>query len=136
MKKGLRIVKHFTIALNESNYNTINIRMISSNVFKTKINENEVLLYVKGRSEKPFKWGVTRNIVKKLESQNLDWYIILLYSTNQSGYFLSSGEVIEKINRKIWPLANDGDYKPAEGNYLKNCKKFTNIDELINLIDN
>jgi len=98
---------------------------ISKNVFRLSGNF-ESLIYVKGRGEEPHRWGVTKNVVKRLEDQNIPWFVILLFNTPETGYLLSQSDVRSYIS-SVWPLGSDGDYKTASGSYLSNNAPFHSI---------
>ncbi len=128
MKKrnGGQLVKDFVHLLNNRPEFNVTNASISRNVFKVSGNI-EFLLYVKGRSGDPHKWGVTKNVVERLESQTLPWFVILLFDSSETGFILTYGDVRNYI-RNIWPLGADGDYKPATGTYLSNNSPFYSID--------
>jgi len=89
----------------------------------------ECIIYFKVRSARPYKWGVTANRILELIKSNKEYYLILLYESPHTGYFLTS----EDVNRylSIWPLARDGDYKPAVGSYLQFNQPFLSFPELL-----
>src|SRR5437588_8846375 len=91
------------------------------------------LLYVKGRDEAPYRWGVTANVVARLKGQTLSWNTVLLYESRDTGYFLTSGDVLYCI-QKVWPLGADGDYKPATGTYLSRATPFSSFPALLALL--
>jgi hypothetical protein len=101
---------------------------ISRNILKISGSVN-CLIYFKIRSARPYKWGVTANRLLELERSNQKYYIILLYESPHTGYFLTS----EDVNRylSIWPLVSDGDYKPAAGSYLQFNEPFLSFSELL-----
>lgn len=81
-------------------------------------------------SHPPYRWGVTANVVAKLQKQSKPWVVVLFFNSYETGYLLSSSDVINYISKKVWPLANDGDYKPAApGSYLANNTPFNSLDE-------
>ena len=132
--KGTRLVYDFTNALNTLKNISINRTAISRNVFEFKGHVN-CLLYVKGRAEQPYRWGVTANVIERLQAQQKKWYIILLFESCQKGYFLSSDDV-EHYVRNVWPLGRDGDYKPATGSYLARNTAFYSIKDFIGILEN
>lgn len=87
------------------------------------------LIYFKVRSALPYKWGVTANRIKELNISNKKWHLVLLYESPSTGYFLTSEEVNRYLT--IWPLANDGDYKPAAGSYLDFNEPFLSFPEFL-----
>ena len=102
---------------------------ISRQVFEMTGSKN-CLLYVKSRSAHPFKWGVTANVIDRLKNQDLPWFVILLFLSYETGYLLSSNDVKYYI-KGVWPLAADGDYKPAEGTYLSKSNPFNSVKRCI-----
>jgi hypothetical protein len=91
------------------------------------------LLYVKGRSGAPYRWGVTANVIARLRGQTLPWNIVLLYESKDTGYFLTSGDVLHCI-QSVWPLGADGDYKVATGSYLSRAAPFSSFPALLALL--
>lgn len=75
------------------------------------------LIYVHGRANAPYRWGVTNNVLTRLRRQKLPWFVVLLHDGAQTGYVLSAAEVAH-CTESVWPLGADGDYKPAVGSYL------------------
>lgn len=129
--KGLKIAEEFVRLTGLDTSLKIRRSQISKSVY---LFNTDVLLYIKTISKEPYKWGVTKNVVTRLNSQELTWYVILLFNTHESAYVLNSDETKYYINNKIWPIGADGDYKPASGNYLAKNKPiygFANILEKI-----
>jgi len=135
MKKltGSQIVNEFIQRLSIiPNYN-ISYSSISRNVYKISSNY-ESLLYVKGRAEEPHRWGVTKNVIKRLEDQYIPWFVILLFNTPETGYLLTESDVRSYIS-SVWPLGSDGDYKTAPGSYLSNNFPFHSLDIFLEQIE-
>jgi len=88
------------------------------------------LLYIKARAEEPLRWGVTANVIKKLQAQSIPWAVVLLYVSENTGYILSPGDVNYYTNG-IWAIGADGDYKPSPGSYLTKNKPFHSIEQFI-----
>ena len=132
MKNGNQIVFKFIKIL--STYPEINITptYLSKNVYELsgKIN---CLLYVKAIAKSPHRWGVTANVVDRIERQSKNWFTILLFDTENTGYLLTAQDVAYYI-KKVWPKGTDGDYKTSPGTYLANNSPFRSIDEFIDLI--
>ena len=135
MKKmtGSQLVTEFVRRLGALANYSVSSSSISKNVFKLSGNSG-CLIYVKGRAEKPHKWGVTKNVVRQLEDQNTLWFVILLFDTPETGYLLSQSDV-GYYTSSVWPLGSDGDYKPATGSYLSNNSPFNSIDIFVDLIE-
>lgn len=87
------------------------------------------LVYIKVRSEEPYRWGVTMNRIEELRQSGKDWIIVLLYETPETGYLLTSNDVNRYLS--IWPLGRDGDYKVGPGSYLQFNKPFNSFSEFI-----
>lgn len=129
--KGLKIAANFVKAVSlETNFE-IERSSISRSVY---VFDDSILLYIKTISKVPYKWGVTKNVIDRLESQNLPWYVILLFESHERAYILTSEDTKYYIKSRVWPLGSDGDYKPATGTYLaKNNPTYgfpTIIDEI------
>lgn len=127
--QGAQIVDSFIKFLRNSEGIAVERSFVSRNVFNVTGRIN-VLLYVKGRAESPYRWGVTANVVRRLQQQEIKWFVVLLFESESTGYLLSSKDVMKYI-RKTWPLAGDGDYKPAAGSYLKQSYPFSSFDQFL-----
>jgi len=115
MVKGAEIVTKFINTLNLRNGLSISRTQISRNVFEYS-NELKIFLYIKGIAQRPYK-------------------VILLFESEETGYLLTSKDTLGYINNKIWPLAKDGDYKPASGSYLANNSPLYSIEAFVNRIE-
>ena len=104
---------------------------ISKNILEISGSIN-CLIYFKVRSAIPYKWGVTANRILELIKSNNKFNLILLYESPETGYFLTSEEVNRYLS--IWPLARDGDYKPAAGSYLQFNEPFLSFSELLDYL--
>ena len=69
------------------------------------------LVYFKVRSEKPYRWGVTKNRIDELMKSGKKWLLILLYESSTSGYLITSQDVYNYTSKSKWSLGADGDYK-------------------------
>ena len=128
--KGTRIVSDFIKSINQMADLSATRTSISKQVFEINGLKN-CLIYVKSRSDYPLKWGVTANVIHRLNDQRLPWFVILLFLSHETGYFLDSDDVDYYI-RNVWPLGSDGDYKPAEGTYLNKNSPFSSVETCIN----
>src|SRR2546425_764211 len=119
MPTGFQIVRGFVSELTKRGL-TATSTGVSQNVWRATgtigSRRLDSLLYVKGRAESPYRWGVTANVVARLRGQSVPWNTVLLYESKDMGYFLSSAYVLRCI-KGVWPLGADGDYKPAVGSY-------------------
>lgn len=130
--KGTDLVKGFIAALNGRTGAKVVWTSISQNVFEYT-GHRSLLLYVKGRAEQPLRWGVTANVIQRLQSQAKPWAVVLLFESHDRGYFLTQNDV-EGYIRNVWPLAKDGDYKPATGSYLSGKQPLYSIDGFMDAI--
>lgn len=133
ISKGTQLVSDFVQALNTQNDIKMKRTNISRNIFEFNRNGN-CLLYVKGRAEHPYRWGVTANVIQRLKAQPKSWMVILLFESYDQGYLLTSNDV-EHYIQKVWPLGADGDYKPATGSYLARNTALHSIQEFIKAIE-
>ena len=131
--KGTQLVRDFTIAVNSMQGVSLTRASISRNVFECKGNAN-CLLYIKGRAEHPYRWGVTANVIDRLKDQPKKWYVILLFESFEKGYLLSSRDV-EHYIQNVWHLGRDGDYKPATGSYLSRSTELHSIKDFMRTIE-
>ncbi len=118
MPSGKEIVTDFVASLRGVAGVTVAKSSLSSNVFKLSGSAASCLLYVKGRAESPYRWGVTANVVSRLKAQLQPWHVVLLFDSKESGYLLSAEDVSYYMNG-VWPIGADGDFKPAPGSYLQ-----------------
>jgi len=130
--RGTGLVKGFIQVLNKQTGVKLTRTPISQNVFEYTGHAN-MLLYVKGRAEEPLRWGVTANVIQRLQSQAKPWFVILLFESHDQGYLLTQNEV-EYCIRNIWALGRDGDYKPSSGSYLSRKQPFHSIQGFIDAI--
>ena len=133
MQTGARIVTDFVAAVDVSGHYKITRTSLSQNVFQIS-GDADVLIYVKGRAEEPYTWGVTANVITRLEQQEKKWFVVLLYESKNTGYFLPASDVLEYM-QTTWPLGADGDYKPATGGYLRNHQPFFSFATFLELMD-
>lgn len=131
--KGTQLVKDFIKVLTTHEGINVTRTSISQNVFEFQGHSNS-LLYVKGRSEQPYRWGVTDNVIDRLKNQSANWFVVLLFESHEKGYLLTSQDVDYYISN-IWPLGRDGDYKPAAGSYLSRNLAIRSIEEFIEIIN-
>lgn len=132
MATGAQIVTDFVVALRRVPGLTVTRTAVSHNVFELS-GSVRCLLYIKGRAESPYRWGVTANVVSRLKSQDQDWYVVLLYETKDTGYVLSASDVLHYMGG-IWSLGADGDYKPAPGSYLYRNSPFESFGTFTRLV--
>ena len=87
----------------------------------------------KGRGETPYRWGVTANVLERLNAQSLPWTTVLLYESKDNGYLLTSTDTLY-CAQSIWPLGTDGDYKPGAGSYLSRATVFSSVNGFLGLL--
>ena len=133
ISKGTLLVRDFTQALKAQNSITISRTTISRNIFEFS-GKGNCLLYVKGRSEHPYRWGVTANVIDRLQAQPKKWMVILLFESHEQGYLLNSKNV-EHYIKNVWPKGDDGDYKPAPGSYLSRNTALHSMKDFIKEIE-
>lgn len=136
MTKGAEIVSKFISALNSRNGISVSRTHISRNVFEYCYSaHSKILLYVKGRAQEPYRWGVTANVIQRLRNESKPWVVIMLFESQEQGYLLTSKDISYYIVNKIWPLGADGDYKPATGSYLANNSPLYSVEDFANKIE-
>jgi hypothetical protein len=129
--RGKQIIKEFVRLLEQRSDIKVSLRFdISPQVYEIS-GTVHTLLYVKARSERPLRWGVRKLIVEKLRRQKLPWSVFLTYDLPNTGFLFYSNVVMDYVDRKIWPLAKDGDYKPSDiPTYSDKSITIHTIDEL------
>ncbi|MDX2253315.1 MAG: hypothetical protein NW202_13600 [Nitrospira sp.] len=133
MATGAQIVTEFVDALRELPGVIVTRSSLSRNVFELS-SPRTFLLYVKGRAESPYRWGVTANVISRLRAQKRDWFVVLLYESKETGYLLSASDVTHYMSG-VWPLGGDGDYKPAPGSYLDRNRPFKSFNSFSRAVD-
>ena len=129
MSTGAQIVADFVARLGNVPGLSVTRSGVSQNIWDVD-GFARCLLYVKGRGQAPYRWGVTANVVGRLKCQKRKWFTVLLYESKDTGYVLSSEDVLHYM-KNVWPLASDGDYKPASGTYLSRNQPFTSYNEFV-----
>ena len=92
-------------------------------------------IYLNAIGHYPYRWGITKNTVDKIEAQKTSWCVILLYESNQTGYVISAEEYHKRVAQNLWPF-HQGDYKLTDGKSLVGIPRFSTVDELLNLLFN
>ena len=92
MTTDYQLVADFKSNLNNHPSISLERTTLSRQVFRL-ISNQDVLLYVKGRAGISYKWGVTKNVIERLERQLLPWCVVLLFDTSETGYLLESSAV-------------------------------------------
>ena len=68
------------------------------------------VVYVKeSNTDRPGFWG--RNHIDRLESNGGRWFVVLLRHSASSGYLLSGGQVLRRVQAGLFELAGDGEYR-------------------------
>ena len=92
------------------------------------------LLYFKIRSEKPYRWGVTRSRIEELQKYAKNWFVVLLFEKPITGYLLTSQDVECYIQKNLWPMGkgrNKNEYKIRSGKTLQFNEPFYTFDDFI-----
>jgi hypothetical protein len=84
------------------------------------------VLYVKISTIEPGFWGLTKHRIDGLNEENVKWRVVLLKNID-SGYMLTSDEVMQQIDDGKIHLAKDGEYKVPEG-FCQSSWKFQGLD--------
>ena len=93
------------------------------------------LFYVLTRnSNKNQNWGVTENLIQKLQEQSKKWFLVLLSETPLPNFILTANNVNQIIENKKWKVSN-GNYKTTTLSLSDNYK-FSSINDLRNKINN
>ena len=132
LEKGLALVADFIKAIDSRPGFSVQSSPLSRNVFRVS-GKLDCLLYIKGRSQDPLRWGVTANVIERLRAQKEPWAVILLYVSIKTGYLLSASDVQHYVDG-VWALGADGDFKPSPGGYLAINEPFHSIDEFVQLL--
>jgi len=106
-------------------------RRMSNNIVELS-SSIDCLVYIKVRSEEPWRWGVTANRIDELRRSGKKWIVVLLCGTPETGYLLTPNDVDRYIRQGIWPLGRDGDYKVATGSYLQFNRPSHSFTEFLN----
>ncbi len=102
----------------------------SFNLLVVSTTPKETVLYVK-ESNTPRKfWGLTRNQVDRLVASDVRWFAVFL-TASDSGYILSGGQVLRRIDQGAFELSRDGDYKINEDPDLAAAQTFTCLQDLL-----
>lgn len=131
--RGVNLVRGFVSAVQGVTGVGVVNTSISRNVFDYSGQTVSALLYVKGRAEEPLRWGVTANVIQRLQAQAKPWFVILLFESHSQGYLLSQADV-EYCIGSVWALGRDGDYKPSSGSYLSRKRPFYSIQGFVDAI--
>ena len=127
--KGSELVLNFIKAFSTMPGIEIKQADISKQVFRVS-GRLDCFLYIKGRGATPYRWGITKNVLKRLDDQDLPWFVVLLFDSPKNGYLLSPADV-EYYIKTEWPMAADGDYKVRTGTCLSENKPLKETNEFI-----
>ena len=103
----------------------------SASVLAVGTKPEETLLYVKCRTVPPGFWGLTAKRIADLQATGKPWYAILLVRSCQTGYVLSSSEVVARTSSGAWTLSTDGDHKVNERTDLGSFGRTTSFDSIV-----
>jgi len=90
-------------------------------------------IYVKTRTDHPYRWGITKNTVNNIKAKGKPWCVILLYESPNKGYVISSKDYDERAQSNLWPYAQ-GDYKISDGKSLVGIPTFTTVEKLFSIL--
>ena len=108
-------------------------RRMSRNIIELSGSMN-CLIYFKVRSEKLYRWGVTKNRIDELKQSDMKWFLVLLYESPNTGYLITARDLNRYLS--IWPRGSDGDYKVAPGSSLQFNIPFHSFSEFLNSLTN
>lgn len=109
-------------------------RRMSRNIIELSGSMN-CLIYFKVRSEKPYRWGVTKNRIDELNQSDMKWVLVLLYESPNTGYLITARDLNHRY-LSIWPRGSDGDYKVAPGSSLQFNIPFHSFSGFLNSLIN
>ncbi len=89
-----------------------------------------VVIYIKESNSNQGFWGLTKNQIEAFD-EHTKWFVVLLLRSHDSGYVLSSDEVLSGIETGAFELGNPEDYKVHEKQDLENSRKFDSIAKLV-----
>ncbi|WP_158755173.1 hypothetical protein [Dyella sp. S184] len=89
------------------------------------------VLYVKGSSNTPGFWGLTKNQLDRLSSSNSRWLCVFLHKSSSTGYLLTGGQILSRVRDGELTLSGDGDYKVNERSEFVRPQYFEGIQALV-----
>lgn len=94
-----------------------------------QIEQLNCLFYVLTRNSYKYQnWGVRENIIRKLQEQSTEWFLVLVSENPQPNYFLTENNVNQIIKSEEWKIS-DGNYKTTVSS-LTNNYKYNTIEDL------
>jgi hypothetical protein len=103
----------------------------SANLLQISTVPQATVLYVKGSSNSPGFWGLTKNQLDRISESGTRWFCVFLHQSETVGYFLSGDQVIARIKDGDLTLAGDGDYKINQRTGLVGSQRFNSIQTLM-----
>lgn len=88
------------------------------------------VFYVKGSSNTPGFWGLTKNQLDRLSGSRSRWFCVFLHKSSSAGYLLSGGQILLRVRDGDLTLAGDGDYKVNERAEFVQSQRFDSIEAL------
>ena len=106
----------------------------SNHLLEVATTPRQTVLYVKGSSNNPGFWGLTKNQLDALSAAPVRWFCVFLHKSSSIGYLLSGGQVQLHIKDGSLRLAGDGDFKVNERAEFVASQRFNNISDLASRI--
>lgn len=106
----------------------------SANLLQIGTAPQRTLLYVKGSSNSPGFWGLTKNQINRLSASQNRWFCVFLHKDPAAGYLLSGGQIVSRIGAGDLTLAGDGDYKVNQRSEFVESQRFEGIQALLSRV--
>ena len=106
----------------------------SSNLIQLSTGPQPTVLYVKGSSNSPGFWGLTKNQLDRLTESSCRWFCVFLHQRPTCGYLLSGGQILARVRSGDLTLAGDGDYKVNQRSEFVEGQHFDNLQALLSRV--
>ena len=122
------------IGIREKFLNALNAQRLESNkyrgqsLYEIKSGVKTFYVYIKVSTTKEGFWGLTKNLIDKLNIEGKKYKVVLLKGDENTAYILSSNEI--KLLVPKLPLSRDGYYKLTETNPLLTSTIITSFEEI------
>ncbi|MDZ4348194.1 MAG: hypothetical protein U1A22_01485 [Xanthomonadaceae bacterium] len=103
----------------------------STHLLEISTTPQPTVLYVKGSSNIPGFWGLTKNQLDCLSGTNSRWFCVFLHKSPSAGYLLSGDHILVRVLDGRLTLSNDGDYKVNERAEFVSSQRFDSLHALI-----
>lgn len=104
---------------------------VSAHLLEVNTRPKNTVLYVKESNTSRGFWGLTKSHLDRLKKGDVDWFIVLLHRSPESGYLLCGQEVSSFIRDGTFELSGDGDHKVNEQTDLNSHQAFNGIPALL-----